>query len=57
MNLQGKKVVITGAGRRVGAALVRAFAARGARIVIHCRHSEADARQLFGEIGGEIADQ
>ena len=55
MDLQGKKAVITGAGRRVGAALVRTFAAHGAQVVIHCRNSEADARQLLDEIGGEKA--
>ena len=55
MDLNGKKAVITGAGRRVGAALVRTFAACGARLIIHCRHSESDARQLLEEIGGEKA--
>lgn len=55
MNLNEKKVIITGGGRRVGAALVRAFSERGARLVIHCRHSETDARSLLDEIGGEKA--
>ena len=52
MELNGKKVVITGSGRRVGAALVRTFAACGAHLVIHCRRSESEARQLLEEIGG-----
>lgn len=55
MDLKGKKVVITGSGRRVGAALARTFADRGARLVIHCRHSEPDARRLLEELGGEKA--
>lgn len=55
MKLQGKKAIITGGGRRVGAALVRTFAARGAHVVIHCRNSENEARSLLEEIGGEKA--
>ena len=55
MDLNDKKVVITGGGRRIGQALVRSFAAKGARIVIHCRHSEPEARALLEEIGGEAA--
>ena len=55
MDLTGKKVVVTGGARRVGRELVRAFAAKGARIVIHCHRSLADARDLLQEIGGETA--
>jgi len=55
MDLRGKKVVVTGAGRRVGSELVRAFAARGARLVVHCRNSQDEARALLAEIGGETA--
>ena len=55
MNLAGKKVVITGSGRRVGSELARSFAAKGARVVIHCRNSENEARALFREIGGQAS--
>lgn len=55
MDLSGKKVVITGSGRRIGRELAKSFAAKGARIVIHCRNSENEARALLREIGGEEA--
>lgn len=55
MDLHGKKVVITGGGRRVGRELVRTFARKGARVAIHCRHSESEARLLLEEIGGKSA--
>ena len=55
MDLKNKKAVITGSGRRVGRELAKTFAARGARIVLHCRNSERDARELLAEIGGEAA--
>ncbi len=55
MDLKGKNVVVTGGGRRVGSELVRAFAARGAHLVIHCRNSLTEARALLDEIGGETA--
>lgn len=55
MDLKGKKAVITGSGRRVGRELARTFAARGARIAIHCRRSLPDAEALFREIGGSAA--
>lgn len=55
MDLKNRKAVITGGGRRVGRELVKAFAARGARIAIHCRNSEPEARGLLEEIGGEAA--
>lgn len=55
MDLRGKKVLVTGGGRRVGRELVRAFAAKGARMVIHCHRSAEDARELLAEIGGTDA--
>ncbi len=55
MDLKGKKTVITGSGRRVGRELVRAFAAKGARIAIHCRNSVQEAEALLEEIGGTAA--
>ncbi len=55
MNLSGKKVSVTGGARRIGNALVRAFAAKGARVAIHFNRSEKDALSLLEEIGGTRA--
>ena len=55
MDLQGKKVVITGSGRRVGRELAKAFAAKGARIAIHCHRSVREAESLLEELGGTAA--
>lgn len=39
-------VLVTGAGRRIGAAIARALHARGARVLLHCRASQAEAESL-----------
>lgn len=44
--LDDKVVLITGAARRIGAALALAFQEHGARIAVHYRRSERDARRL-----------
>lgn len=44
--LEGKVVLITGGGRRVGAGVARHLHARGANLVVHYRASAADAREL-----------
>jgi pteridine reductase len=44
--LSGQVVLITGAARRIGAAIARAFHAAGATVAVHCRHSTADAAAL-----------
>ena len=41
-SLHGKNILITGAAKRVGAALVRAFAAAGANVMIHCSSSRQE---------------
>ena len=43
MPLAGKAVLVTGAARRVGAALAAAFHAAGARVAVHYRGSKAEA--------------
>ena len=57
--LQGKAVLITGAARRVGAAMARTLQAAGANVMIHYRHSEAEAQALAHELnsqrGGSVA--
>ena len=58
MNPHGATALVTGAGRRIGAACARALAALGVRVAIHCRHSGADAGALCAEIrrqGGQAA--
>lgn len=48
--LANRTVMITGAAGGIGPAIVRAFAAEGARIAAHYRKSEAAARALAAEI-------
>ncbi|HEX4024300.1 MAG TPA: pteridine reductase [Steroidobacteraceae bacterium] len=50
VSLSGRTALVTGAARRVGAAIVRALHAAGANVVIHCHHSVADARALAAEL-------
>ncbi len=45
-SLRGKSALVTGGSRRLGAAICRALAARGAGVVVHYRHSEAEAIAL-----------
>jgi len=45
-NLDGKVVLVTGAARRIGAAIVTRLHAEGARLAIHYRSSSADAEKL-----------
>src|ERR1700754_4468176 len=57
--LQGKAVLITGAARRVGAAIARTLQAAGANVMIHYRSSDAEANALAHELntlrGGSVA--
>ena len=54
MQFAGKHVLVTGGAVRVGAAVVRAFAASGARVTIHCRNNFAAAEALAAETGGNV---
>ena len=42
-SLLGKTALVTGGARRLGAAICRELAARGAGVVVHYRHAEAEA--------------
>jgi len=50
--LGGRGVVVTGASGGIGAACARAFAAEGARVVVHYHRGEERARSVAGELGG-----
>jgi L-fucose dehydrogenase len=51
LGIAGRSVLVTGGAKGIGAAIVRALAAEGARVVIVDRDSDA-ARALAGEIAG-----
>ncbi len=53
--LQGKVVLVTGAARRIGAAIARRLHAAGANVVLHYRGSEADTASLEAELNGARA--
>ena len=50
--LAGKTALVTGAARRVGAAIVRALHGAGASVVVHYRSSGAEAGRLAAELNG-----
>jgi len=50
--LTGHVALVTGAGRRLGAAIARALARRCARVVIHYHHSRREAEALAASIRG-----
>ena len=49
-SLQGKVALVTGAARRVGAAIARHLHAAGANVVIHYRGAEREATQLEAQL-------
>ncbi|HLJ19925.1 MAG TPA: SDR family NAD(P)-dependent oxidoreductase, partial [Stellaceae bacterium] len=50
--LTGKTALVTGAARRVGAAITRALHGAGASVILHYRSSGDDAAQLAAELNG-----
>jgi pteridine reductase len=48
--MHDRAVLVTGAARRVGAAIARALHAAGAAVVLHCNRSRDEADALAGEL-------
>jgi pteridine reductase len=48
--MQDQAVLITGAGRRIGAAIARELHAAGARVILHCHRSREEADALAAEL-------
>ena len=48
--MQGRVVLVTGAARRIGAAISRTLHAAGARLVLHCNRSRDEAEKLAAEL-------
>jgi len=55
-NFQNRVVLVTGAAKRVGAALVQGFHARGARVAVHCHRSIEAARALEQSLNSQRRD-
>lgn len=53
--LEGKVALVTGAARRIGAAIARRLHAAGANVVIHYRGAEAEAAKLEAELNAARA--
>jgi NAD(P)-dependent dehydrogenase (short-subunit alcohol dehydrogenase family) len=53
-SLSGKVALVTGGARRLGAAISRALAERGASVVVHYHHSEAGAIAMNRTLGGGV---
>ena len=56
MDFADKAVIVTGAARRVGAAIARRLHAGGARVLLHYRGGEDDAAALEQELNAARAD-
>jgi pteridine reductase len=54
--MDGKVVLITGAARRVGAAIARRLHGAGAKVVVHYHRSEREAQSLRDELNAVRAD-
>ncbi|MFI5403460.1 MAG: SDR family oxidoreductase [Planctomycetota bacterium] len=54
MDLGDKTALVTGGARRIGRAICLALAGKGVRVAIHCRTSEADARDLAELCPGSV---
>ena len=48
--MQGAAILVTGAARRIGAAIARRLHGAGANVVLHCHRSRGDAERLKDEL-------
>lgn len=55
-SLNGKVVLVTGAARRIGAAIVTRLQENGARVAVHYRGSAKDADELAASLNAQRAD-
>jgi NAD(P)-dependent dehydrogenase (short-subunit alcohol dehydrogenase family) len=53
-SLDGKVVLVTGSGRRIGRSIALALGAAGAQVAVHYRGSEDEARATAEECGGRV---
>jgi 3-oxoacyl-[acyl-carrier protein] reductase len=53
MDLKGKRIVVTGSSRGIGAGLAKALAAQGARVAVTYSSSATSAEKVMGELPGE----
>jgi 3-oxoacyl-[acyl-carrier protein] reductase len=51
-DLEGKGVLVTGGAGGIGAAVVKEFAAEGAKVAVHYHSSQVAAEALAAEVGG-----
>ena len=51
MDINGKRVLVTGGAVRIGRAISLAFAEAGADVIVHCLHSKERADDLLEELG------
>ncbi len=54
--LEGKTALVTGAARRIGAAIARELHACGMNVIVHYRSSGGEARKLAKELNAERAN-
>lgn len=52
MDFTGKAVLVTGASQGIGRAIARQFAARGARVAVHCHRNRTAAEQTRAGLPG-----
>jgi len=53
-DLKGKRVLVTGASRGIGAGVVKAFSEAGARVFLHYRSDKELAEKIASELPGEV---
>ena len=53
-DLKGKRVLVTGASRGIGAGVVKAFSAAGAKVFLHYRSDKVLAEKIASELPGEV---